>query len=445
MQVANNLLDRGFIGHLHQASLTAHGCSMNVMFLMFSLAMSLATGATALVSRAYGAGNVSEYRMAAQQALRVAIIGGFLVAAITALLSRPVAHALIPPDDHDAMTEMIRFVLAYSCGLPAIWVVQALAGSMRGVGDTKSPMVISGIQIALHICFNFLLIFPVRHVGSFTIPGANLGLAGAGLALSSSAWIASIMYVLYASRTRLGRVFSLSLPTREWIVRILRIAIPAAAMAVLRVLSLTAFTLVLKVVPNGSIAIAAMSTGFAIESVMFMPAFGVSMAAGALVGQSLGMKRPDRAEKLAWTAAHHAAGVTICLCIPIFLLSTAIPHLLLGGKSEMVAQTSMLLRYLCFTEVFFSYAMVMIGAMQGAGDTRAPLVITVLCLWGVRVPLAIVLALPAHFKLGGFLPLPVGLAVGSGGAWMSMSITQAMQGVMAVQLFRRGGWRRQTV
>ena len=445
MQVANNLLDRGFIGHLYQPALTAHGCSMNVMFLMFSLAMALATGATALVSRAYGAGDIAEYRLAAKQALRVAIIGGFLVSAITAALSQPVANALIPSDDMFANFEMVHFVRAYACGLPAIWVVQALAGSLRGVGDTKSPMVISGIQILLHICLNFIFIFPKHHVGPITIPGANLGLVGAGLALSTSAWISAIMYILYVSRTKLGPVFSLSLPNREWIVRILKIAVPAAAMAMLRVFSLTAFTLVLKVVPHGSIAIAAMSTGFAIESVMFMPAFGVSMAAGALVGQSLGMNRPQRAEKLAWTAAHHAAVVTICLCVPIFLLSNVIPHVLLGGKTDMVAQTSMLLRYLCFTEVFFSYAMVMIGAMQGAGDTKSPLWITVFCLWGVRVPLAIILALPPHFKIGGLVPIPLGFAVGSAGAWMAMSITQAMQGVMAIQLFRRGHWKIQKV
>lgn len=441
LQVVNSLLDRGFIGHLTEAALTAHGCAMNVMFLMFSLAMALATGATALVARAYGARNPGEYQMAARQALRIAIIGGFLVSAVTAFTSPAVARALIPRDDHAAMGEMINFVKAYAMGLPAIWIVQILAGSLRGIGDTKSPMVISGVQIILHIVLNFVLIFPVRHIGPITIPGAGLGLVGAGLALSTSAWIASVAYVLYAVRTPLGALFSFALPEWEWVVRILKIAVPAATMAILRVLSLTAFTLVLKSVPNGSIAIGSMSSGFALESVMFMPAFGLSMAAGALVGQSLGMERPDRAERLTWTAAHHAALVTLALCVPIYFGAHAIASVLLGDKLQMIEQATLLLRYLCLTEVFFSYAMVMLGAMQGAGDTKAPMWITAICLWGVRVPLAVVLALPAGFVLYGPISLPFGLGIGAAGAWLAMSITQAMQGILALILFHRGGWK----
>lgn len=441
LQVVNTLLDRGFIGRLHAQALTAHGSSTNVMFLMFSLAMALATGATALVSRAFGAQDPAQYRKAAQQALRVAIIGGFLVGGLTAALSGWVSHVLIPPDDTGSMIEMRHFVLAYAVGLPAIWVVQVLAGSLRGIGDTKSPMVISGIQILCHILLNFVFIFPPRHVGAITIPGAGLGLTGAGLALSTSAWMASIGYILYVRRTPLGSVFSFRLPELDWVRRILRIAVPSATMACLRVFSLTAFTLILKSVPGGSAAIGAMSTGFALESVMFMPAFGLSMAAGALVGQSLGMKRPDRAERLAWTAAHHGGLVTLGLCIPVFLLAPTIAHVLLQEKSEMIAQTVSLLRLLCLTEILFAYAMILMGAMQGAGETTAPLWITILALWGLRVPLAFVFALPAGFLVGGAVHLPLGAGLGALGGWIAMSMTQAVQGILALIFFRRGTWK----
>jgi Na+-driven multidrug efflux pump len=155
-------------------------------------------------------------------------------------------------------------------------------------------------------------------------------------------------------------------------------------MATLRVLSLTTFTIVLAMVPNGSIAIGAMSTAFAIEAVMNMPSFGLSAAAGALVGQSLGMKRPDRAEKLGWIAAHHGALVTLSLAGPIYLLSPTIARILLGDKPDMIVQTITLLRYLCVTEVLFAYAMIVIGAMQGAGDTVRPMWISIFSLWGLR-------------------------------------------------------------
>ncbi len=94
-------------------------------------------------------------------------------------------------------------MVVFCCGLPAIFIIQSLAGSMRGIGDTKSPMVISGIQILLHILLNFILIFPPRETAvGVTIPGFDMGLSCT--ALSLSAWIAAIIYFAYSARTPLG-------------------------------------------------------------------------------------------------------------------------------------------------------------------------------------------------------------------------------------------------
>lgn len=428
LQVINTLLDRGFIGHLEQAALTAQGGSTNVMFLMFSLAMALGTAATALVSRAFGAGQIEQFRMAARQSVSVAVGVGLVLAVAGALLAQPSAYILLPPKDAVAIRLMGQYLTAYATGLPAIYLIQTLAGSLRGIGDTKSPMVISGLQILLHITLNFILIFPPRQTTvGITIPGFNLGLVGAGYALSISAWVAAVVYLLYTVRTPLGELWRFSIPSASWVKRIFRIAIPAAGMAILRVGSLMVFTLILAHVANGSVAIAAMSVGFAVESIMFMPAFGLSMAAAALVGQSLGMKRPERAERLAWTAGHHGALVTLFLSVPIFFAAPYIAHALVGGKDALAAEAALLIRTLCVTETMFAYAMVMIGAMQGAGDTTRPFWITVICMWGLRVPLAYVAAVTLNF--------------GAAGAWFAMSFTQAVQGVFAVWLFRQGQWK----
>ncbi|MBX7132531.1 MAG: MATE family efflux transporter [Fimbriimonadaceae bacterium] len=429
LQVINTLLDRGFIGHLQAAALTAHGASTNVMFLMFSLAMALGTSATAIVSRAFGAENHPEVRQASKQSLGLALIGGFLLAALCFGIAPLFASALLPAKDTAAQSEMVGFIRAYCLGLPAIYLIQVLAGSLRGVGDTRSPMMISGFQIGLHIILNYLLIFPPHEFLGLKLPGAGWGLVGAASALSLSAWVSAIAYVLYASRTPLGEQWRIRLPRLDWVNRILKIAIPAAVMSVLRVGSLAAFTLVLASLPGdqGSIAIAAMGTGFAIESVMFMPAFGLSMAAASLVGQSLGMKRPDRAERLAWTAGNYGAVVTAALAIPVFIAAPAIANLLLGSKVAIASEAANLIRVLCATEILFCYAMTMVGAMQGAGDTVRPMWLTIICMWGLRVPLAWMLALP--------------LAMGSMGAWIAMSFTQAVQGLLSIWMFKQGKWK----
>lgn len=446
MQVINSLLDSAFIGHLDQASLTAYGGITVVVFMLFSLAMALSTGATALVARAYGAGQVEEFRMACRQSMGLAIVAGLVFAGIGAATASVAARVFIPPEDARAIMLTTIFIVVFSAGLPAIYVIQTLAGSMRGIGDTKSPMVISGLQIVLHILLNFVLIFPPRTTSfGLTIPGFDLGLTGAAAALSISAWLAAIVYVVYSGHTPLGASWSIGKLHWSWVSRILKVAIPAAVMAVLRVGSLAMFTLVLKSVANGSEAIAAMRPGFAIESIMFMPSFGLSMAAAALVGQSLGMGRPDRAERLGWTAAHHAAFVTASLCVPIYIWSPQIAALLIENKPSIAAEAATLLRYLCLTEVGFAYAMVLIGAMQGAGDTVRPLWVTVFSLWVLRVPLAAFLALGAGqilWRFDGFaLAMPFGAAMGAGGAWLAMSFSQAVQGILAMVLWKQGAWK----
>lgn len=450
LQVINSLLDSAFIGHLDQAALTAYGGITVVVFMLFSLAMALGTGSTALVARAYGAGQVEEFRTASRQANGLSIVCGIIFGAIGILSAPLAARTFIPAGDTRAMQLMVEFIVAFSCGLPAIFIIQSLAGSMRGIGDTKSPMVISGLQILLHILLNFILIFPPRETTfGVTIPGFSMGLTGAATALSLSAWMAAIIYIGYSARTPLGASWAIGRLYWNWCYRILRIAVPAAVMAVLRVGSLAVFTLILKAVPNGSQAIAAMRPGFAIESMMFMPSFGLSMAAAALVGQSLGMKDPARAERLGWTASHHAALVTLILCAPIFLFAPQIASGLIEGKPQIASEAAMLIRYLCVTEVWFAYAMVTIGAMQGAGDTVRPLWITVLALWFIRVPMSAVCALSTGqtlLALNGFhVVMPFGLGMGAEGAWLGMSVSQAIQGFLAIALFKQGKWKTKKV
>ncbi len=431
LQVINTLLDRFFLGHLPQSAFTAVGGAISATFLTFSIAMALSTGATAIVARAFGAGNQEEYRQASKQAFGLAWIAGLVFGALTVASAPTISRTMLPAVDQQAIRLMSAYLVAFGCGLPAIFIIQTLAGSLRGIGDTKSPMVISGLQILLHIVLNVFFIFPTRKFGFLTLPGLGMGVVGAATALSVSAWMSAIIYASYCKKTPLGPAASFHIPLKDWTKRIMRIAVPAATMAVLRVMSLAVFSFMLKFVPNSSVAIATLPVAFGIESIMFMPSFGLAIAASTLVGQSLGMKDPDRAERLGWLAAHHGALVTLGLSIPIFIFAPQIGGILLDNKPELVAEVTTFLRMLCVTEVLFAYAMVIVGAMQGAGDTVRPLWISVISLWGLRVPLAYVLAIPMH--------------MGSTGAWISMAVTQGIQGILCLVIFKQGGWKNKKV
>ncbi len=442
LQTINSLLDSYFVQHLSDDALTAIGAGMTASWLLLSLSMAMGVAATAMVARAFGEGETEKIRETSRRSLGFAVLAGIVLLLLALPLARPAAAQLIPANAPGAATMMISFLTIVSLSLPASFIIQTLAGSLRGIGDTKSPMVISGIQIVLHILLNYLLIFgdhPVSLFGlNFSIPGAGWGLDGAAWAMTFSTWISAVGYVFWCGRTPLGIMWQLRFPGMEWTQRIFRLAAPASLMSIVRVTSLLAFMSILKLVPEGNVAIGAIRPGFSIEALAFMPAFGLAIAASALVGQSLGMGDPRRASRLGWMAAHQAGIVSTVVAALLFIFADPVARTVLHDKPEFAKLTADYIRYICATETLFGYAMVLISAMQGAGDTVRPFWITVVCMWLVRVPLAALLSLE-RIPIGSFV-IP-GFGMGASGCWLSMAITQAIQGLAAIWLWHRGDWK----
>lgn len=430
LNVINSLLDRFFIGTLPRAALTAHGAAVSVIFMLFSLAFSVGIGAGAIISRAYGAKEYEEVKEGADQAVRTSVYIGLGLAIIAAVTAPLAANIILPQTSVDAKRMMVQFLLAYAVGLPAMCINQTLAASLRSIGNSVAPMFLAGIQVPIHIALNFLLIVQFK-----------MGLLGAGIALSSSVIVSFFCYFAYARHSVLQAHVSIRPPNLDWFKRILNISIPSAAQAVLRTLSLLVFTLVLSSLSNGEAAIAAMTTGFAIEMIMFAPAFGISAAVSALVGQSLGAKQPERAESIGWIGALVAFFIAAAVASPIYILVPEFAHALVGNKPDVQAELVSIVRFLCVTEPLFCLAMVLNGGLQGAGETKHPLWISIIALWFMRIPIAAILALSAGSPILLGLKLPLGLAMGAKGAWISMSLTQGVQGLLCGFSWRKGHWK----
>jgi putative MATE family efflux protein len=430
LNVVNALLDRFFIGTLPRAALTAHGAAVSVIFMLFSLAFSVGIGAGAIISRAYGAKDYDEVKRGADQAVRVSVYVGLGLGLIAALTAPLAAKLILPATSIEAQTMMVQFLLAYSVGLPAMCINQTLAAALRSIGNSVAPMFLAGIQVPVHIALNYVLVYHFR-----------LGLLGAGISLSASVIVSLFCYFLYARRSVLQAHISLKPPSLEWFTRILKISMPSGFQAILRTLSLLVFTLVLSSLNNGEAAIAAMTTGFAIEMIMFAPAFGISAAVSALVGQSLGAKDPKRAESIGWIGAMVAFLIAAVVSAPIYFAVPSFAHSLVGSKPDVQSELVSIVRFLCVTEPLFCLAMVLNGGLQGAGETKHPLWISIISLWLMRVPLAAILALSAGSPLLLGINLPIGLALGAKGAWIAMSVTQGVQGFLCGFSWRKGHWK----
>ena len=295
-------------------------------------------------------------------------------------------------------------------------------------------MVVSGFQILLHICLNYILIFEPHTVHIFGNPvhmfGAGMGIAGAGWAFSISAWVAAILYFPASGRSVLGATWKLQWLRWNWVVRIVRIAFPASVASLIRVTSFGAFSAAFKHMEGGISALGALSVGVAMEGFAFMPAFGYMIAASALVGQSLGKRDPDRAERIAWAATNQAILIMSAMAILFLAFAPQLASVFVENPEQRAAAINYL-RIIALTEPFFGYAMVLTGAHQGAGDTIRPTWVAFVSSWLIRVPAVWIIAV----YLGG----------GSTAAWWVMAVTQLFNGVLMIFLFKQGKWKEQQV
>lgn len=433
LQVFNGLLDSFFLGRLGDSAVAAHGASMSLTFLLFSIAFAMGTGATALVARFYGARKQDDMERACRQSLMLSLLLGVAVPLIVWLFL-PALAALFTRDNPKVEPLVREYMTLFLMGMPAVYVFNVVAASLRAIGDTKRPMYVSGSQILVHMVLNYLLIFPTHQISpmglTLTLPGAGMGIAGAATAFALSAWYAALVYFPVAGGTVLGPVWKLQMPHFGWMWRILRISIPASIASLIRVISFSAFTLALSWTKNVNEALAALSVGIRCESLAFMPAFGFMLAASTLVGQNLGRKDPKEAERLAWASAHLGAIIMGTGSLVFLLFADQLAGIFVT-EPETRASAALFLRLMAVTEPLFGYAMVLTGAMQGAGDSIRPTWVAAISQVGVRIPAVWLWAVVA----GG----------GSPAAWWVMSLTQAINGVLMISLFRRGAWKTQRV
>lgn len=433
LQTVNSLLDAKFVSSLGAPALNASGASQSFIFLLMSLAFALGVGATALVSRFYGAGEKENMVKASRQSVSLSLTLGVSFCVLGALFIPQIA-AMFVDRAGPSYGQMLRYLYPILAGIPAVYVFNALASSLRAVGDTRTPMYVSGLQILIHMTLNYLLIFPSRTVhpfgASITLPGANLGMAGAGWAFAISAWVSAFLYFPASGRTVLGSTWRLEIIDKKWAARILNVTLPASLMTIIRVTSFAVFSMALKHTAEGEAALGALRVGISMEAVAFMPAFGYMIAASALVGQSLGMRKPDRAEALAWSATNQAV-LLICAMSVLFLtLAPQFSAIFIQDPAQLGIAVAYL-RIVAITEPLFGCAMVLTGAHQGAGDTGRPTWANFISSWVIRVPGVWIFAV----YFGG----------GSTVAWIIMSASQAVNGFMLIRMFKAGKWKEKTV
>jgi Na+-driven multidrug efflux pump len=180
----------------------------------------------------------------------------------------------------------------------------------------------------------------------------------------------------------------------------------------------------------GSEALAGYTIAVRIIVFTFLPAWGLSNAAATLVGQNLGAKNPERAERSVWIVGW-ATMVLLGLVGACYVLLDEPLVRIFTRESAVIAAGAECLRTVSYGYLFYAWGLVMTQAFNGAGDTMTPTRLNLVCFWLMEIPLAYLMALE--------------LGAGTRGVYWAIVISESTAGIAGIWLFRRGAWKKREV
>ncbi|MDJ0848492.1 MAG: MATE family efflux transporter [Myxococcota bacterium] len=410
------VIDSAMVGRLGPAELAAVGFGSIWLWTLFSLFYGTASAVQTFVAQYDGAGEAERCGAWAWRGFWVVVPAAALAAAI--LL--PSLDGLLARLGTSA--ELQRLAADYaSARLPgevgfAAWMV--FNSFFRGIGDTRTPMVVTICVNVLNAALDYGLIF-----GAFGLPA--MGVTGAATATAIAMWTGAAVLFLAFRRRRLRERFQtrLTFPRARHARRFLRLGAPMGGQWFLGMTSFAVFTTV--VARMGDSSMAASQAFVMLLSLSFMQAIGISIAAQTLVGRYKGAGDPEAARR----SYASSLGLGVSVATVVAVLFVAAPGALLGIFTDdptVVALGRPLLLVGALFQLCDAVAIISQGALRGAGDTRWPFAVETALGWLVFVPLA--------YGLG------VTLELGLTGAWTGGLIAIALQAAVLAHRFHQGPW-----
>lgn len=380
-------VDTAMVGSLGASATASVSISSTPMMLIVGIVMSFGMGFTALIARCVGAQDFQRANSLTRQALTTVLLLGIPIALLCYSLSETVPRLMGAEPDVLALATVYNRTLAYGMVFRVLTMV--LSSIYRGFGNAKTPMIINtGVNIA-NVVGNYILIYEPHDVNlfgnTFHVWGAGWGVMGAAASTSLMSAIGALIFLaitfIKPSRLRISVKDSFMLK-KEDMKAVIKISMPA--MFERFTMGGASVVIASTVSSLGTIAIASNSLAATVESFCYMPGFAFGAASTTLVGQSLGAKRPDKADEYVNVAIKMSASLMAVLATLMFIFSGSL--ITLFTKDRQVIQTGgELVKLLAVIQIPYMISMIHSGALRGAGDTKGPFYITLVSMWGVRV------------------------------------------------------------
>jgi putative MATE family efflux protein len=415
------VVDVFFVSRVSADAVATVGVTESMLTIVYTVAMGLGIGATAVVARRMGE---KDDEGAAQAAAQAIALGLFLSTAV-GLIGWFNAERLLRV--MGATPSMIESSLGYTqvmfAGNATVTLLFLNNAIFRGAGDPAIAMRVLWIGNAINMVIDPILIFGLG-------PFPELGVMGAAVATNTGRGIAVLiqLWTLWSghSRIHITRRHIELVPSVMW--NVCRLS----GSGFLQILiDTTSYIGLVRVIATfGSDALAGYTIGIRIIIFAMMPAWGFGNAAATMVGQALGAGKPERAEEAVWTAAKYNGLVLGAVGLLFVIFARQIVGIFTVDPA--VAPNAVAcLRIVSAGFVFFAYGLVLTQAFNGAGDTWTPTWINLGCFWAWQIPLAWLLAI----KLG----------MGPQGVFIAMTVAFSTLAIVSGIIFRRGAWKSQRV
>ena len=408
-------LDMKMVSSLGPSAISSVGVGTAGMYALIPALIAVATGTTALLSRAYGADNKLDGKKAFAQSFFIAVPLGIILTIIFLLFSEQIINLVGNAKDMN-LSDAILYQNMTVIGFPFLGVSIATFYAFRAMGENKIPMIGNTLALVLKVILNFLLIYLFKW-----------GIFGAALSTTLTRLFSAIfsIYLVFWSKKNW---ISLELKDLKFDYftskRILKVGIPAAVEQLGLRIGMLIFEMM--VISLGNLSYAAHKIALTAESISFNLGFAFSFAASALVGQELGKGSSQKALKDGYICTIIAMMVMSTFGLLFFIIPQFLVSLFTKDK-DVIELATMALKIVSICQPFSGASMVLAGALRGAGDTKSVLLITYLGIFLIRIPIT-------------YLFLDV-LNFGLAGAWIVMTIDLVIRSSLAFYIFRRGKWK----
>lgn len=411
------LVDIIFVSQVSVNAVATIGLTESVITLVYAVAIGLSMAATAVVARRIGEKDI----VGANQAAVQVIILGILVAIVIGIIGviYPKEILALMGAEPDLIEEGYGYTKILMGGNITIMLLFLINAIFRGAGNASIAMWTLVLSNGLNIILDPIFIFGFGPVPAYGVEGAAIATTiGRGTAV-----IFQLFILLYGWGKLKIKFQDIVL---RWAIMLNLMKVSLGGIGQFLIGTSSWVFLVRIISEFGSEVLAGYTIAIRVMMFTFMPSWGMSNAAATLVGQNLGAKKPDRAEKSVWLTGKYNAIFMVIVSFAYLVFAHEILRWF-SDEPEVIKYGALCLQVIATGYVFYAYGMVVIQSFNGAGDTKTPTYINFVCFWLFQLPFAYLMAITLDF--------------GPMGVFLAIVLAEALIAVIGIILFKKGKWK----